>query len=161
MAKWNEKAETGCCQRFNPEPWDGKQVTWKDKLFLRDHVYSFFHIPLNFGQVMKRDMEKIHDAGAFADEPLLLSDESSLWGSEIFIAVGKDVPGARMERLSGTYLTKVFEGPFGNAGKWAKEMDAHVKAQGATPKKLYFFYTTCPACAKVYGKNYTVIVAQI
>ncbi|MHC4509420.1 MAG: hydrolase [Planctomycetota bacterium] len=26
---------------------------------------------------------------------------------------------------------------------------------------MYFFYTTCPKCAKVYGKNYTVLLAKI
>jgi hypothetical protein len=28
-------------------------------------------------------------------------------------------------------------------------------------EKMYFFYTTCPKCAKVYGKNYTVLLAKI
>jgi hypothetical protein len=26
---------------------------------------------------------------------------------------------------------------------------------------LYFFYTTCPKCAKHYGKNYVVAVAKV
>ncbi|MEK7257207.1 MAG: hydrolase [Bacteroidota bacterium] len=28
--------------------------------------------------------------------------------------------------------------------------------QGFALKKLYFGYTTCPACAKAYGKNYVL-----
>jgi hypothetical protein len=28
-------------------------------------------------------------------------------------------------------------------------------------EKIYFYYTTCPKCAKLYGKNYTVIFAKI
>jgi hypothetical protein len=28
-------------------------------------------------------------------------------------------------------------------------------------EKLYFFYTTCPKCAQVYGKNYVVLLAKI
>lgn len=28
-------------------------------------------------------------------------------------------------------------------------------------EKTYFFYTTCPQCAKVYGKNYTIALAKI
>ena len=42
-----------------------------------------------------------------------------------------------------------------------KEMKVYVKAKGKEIKKMYFFYTTCPACAKVYGKNYTVILAEV
>jgi len=154
-------SETGCCKRFNPKPWDKKVITFKNKLFLKDHVRSLFHIPLNFGRVMARDMEKIAAAGALAKEPLMLSDECSLFGSDLYIAVGKNVPGAKMVRLSGRFLSKVFEGPFSSMGKWIQEMDAYAKRKGVKPKKTYFFYTTCPACAKVYGKNYTVLLAQI
>ena len=161
VEKINPDAETGCCKRFEPGPWDKKTVVWKDKLFLKDHVTSIFHIPLNFDKVMVRNVEMIAEAKAQPDEPLMLSDENSLWGSDIYIAVAKEVPGAKMERISGTFLTKVFEGPFQNMGTWIKEMQKYVESEGKKTKKLYFFYTTCPSCAKVYGKNYTVLVAQV
>jgi hypothetical protein len=160
MGKLYEKSETGCCERFDPKPWDGKEMTWKDKLFLKDHVVSFFHIPLNFGQVIVKDMERIKAADALGEQ-LMLSDEKSMWGSDIYIAVGKEVPGASMERISGTFMSKVFEGPYQDAGKWAKEMERYVASKGKGIKKLYFFYTTCPACAKAYGKNYTVLLAMV
>jgi len=161
MDKLYEQSETGCCPRFNPEPWDEKEIMFEDKLFIKDHVKSFLHIPLNFGKVMIKNMEMIQKADALAPEPLLLSDESSAWGADIYIAVSKDVPGAEMARISGTFVTKVFEGPYKNAGKWAKEMKAYMQAKAKEIKKMYFFYTTCPKCAKVYGKNYTVILAEV
>jgi hypothetical protein len=40
-------------------------------------------------------------------------------------------------------------------------MERHVAKKGRHLQKLYFFYTTCPKCAKVYGKNYVVGVAQV
>jgi len=156
-----EKAETGCCPRFDPAPWDGKEIKFNNKLFLKDHFYSFFHIPLNFGNVMVRDMEKVKSADALPPKPLMLCDEKSLWGSDVYIAVSKEVPGAEMVRISGTFLSKVFEGDYKEAGRWAKEMQEHVKSKGKEMKGMYFFYTTCPACAKYYGKNYTVILAKI
>ena len=161
MDKLYEQSETGCCKRFNPEPWQEKEITFQDKLFLKDHVLSAFHIPLNFGQVMVKNMEKIKKANALAGEPLMLFDEKSLWGSDIYIAISKDVPGAEMEKISGVFLSKVFESPFNNIGKWMKEMQDFVKSRGKELKKVYFFYTTCPRCAKVYGKNYTVILAEV
>jgi len=161
MDKLYENSETGCCPRFDPEPWDGKEITWKDKLFVKDHVVSIFHIPLNFGQVIVRNMERIKGADALPGNALMLSDENSLFGSDVYINVSKEVPGARMERISGTFLTKAFEGPYQNMGTWVREMEAHVKAKGKVMKKMYFFYTMCPACAKHYGKNYTVILAQV
>ncbi len=161
MDKLYEDSETGCCQRFDPSPWDGKEIVWKNKLFVRDRVTSIFHIPLNFGQVIVRNMEKIKAANALPEKALMLSDENSLFGSDVYINVSKSVPGARMEKLSGTFLTRVFEGPYQDMGKWVKAMHEHVKAKGRKIKKMYFFYTTCPNCAKYYGNNYVVILAQV
>ncbi len=106
-------------------------------------------------------MKLIEVAGAEAEHQLMLTDENSLWGADIYIDVAKEVPGAQMATLSGTFLTKVFEGPYRNAGQWAKEMEEYVKIQGKELKKMYFSYTTCPKCARAYGKNYVVLFAQI
>ena len=161
MDKLYEQSETGCCPRFDPQPWEEKEVTFEDRLFVKDHVTSFLHIPLNFGKVMVRNMGRIQKAGALADEPLMLSHEKSLWGTDVYIAVSKEVPGAEMERISGTFLTKVFEGQYKNAGKWVKEMEEYVRSKKREMKRMYLFYTTCPSCAKFYGKNYTVILAEV
>jgi len=161
MDKLYENSETGCCPRFNPQPWDEKEVTFKDRLFVKDRVKSFLHIPLNFGKVMVRNMGKIQQAGALAPEPLLLVDESSLWGADVYIAVSKSVPGSEMARISGTFLTKVFEGSYKDIRKWIDQMKVYVNSKARDLKKLYFFYTTCPKCAKFYGKNYTVLLAQV
>ena len=157
----SESEETGCCKRFNPEPWDEKEVNFVDKLFVKDHVISFFHIPINYGKVMKRNMEKIEQAGAKVEVPLMLSDENSLWGSDVYISVTKEVPQSEMARISGNFLSKVFEGPYSKMEDWIVEMKKFVIARNKVMKKLYFFYTTCPSCAKAYGKNYTVILAEI
>lgn len=153
--------ETGCCPRFNPEPWQEKEVTWQDRLFLKDSVRTFLHIPLNFGKVMLKNMKRIEEANALAPQPLMLTDDKSLWRTDIYIAVGKEVPGAEMVRMSGTFLTRVFEGPFKDAGKWMREMRAYVQAQGKASGKLYLSYTTCPSCAKAYGKNYVIALARV
>ncbi len=161
MSELNEKNETGCCPRFNPEPWQEKEVTFDNKLFVKDHVTSFLHIPLNFGKVMVRNMDKIQKVNALAPEPIVLCDEKSLWGSDIYIAVTKDVPEAEMAKISGTFICKVYEGPFQNAGKWAEDMKTYVNSKAKQMQKMYFYYTTCPKCAKAYGKNYVVILAQV
>ncbi|KKS26050.1 MAG: hypothetical protein UV36_C0046G0002 [Parcubacteria group bacterium GW2011_GWC2_42_6] len=155
---------TGCCEPFNPEPWQDKEITWHNKIFVKDRVASFLHMPLNMGQKIIKNMALIEKANAKAPHQLMLCDEG-LWGSDIYIDVaspaGQEIPGAETATLSGTFLTKVFEGPYKNAGIWAKEMKQYVKSKGYELKKLYFSYTTCPKCAKAYGKNYVVLFAQI
>jgi hypothetical protein len=91
----------------------------------------------------------------------MLSDDRSPWGADIYIEVKSAVPGATMDTLSGTFLTQVFEGPFRDAGKWVEQMRAHVTSRGRVLEKLYFGYTTCPKCAKAYGKNYVVVFAKV
>ncbi|MDH2915575.1 MAG: hypothetical protein PXX77_01735 [Gallionella sp.] len=150
-----------CCPRFDPAPWDGKVVTWQDKRFLRDHVTSLFHIPLNYGAVMTRNTAIIDAADARTDTRLILTDENSLWGADVYFEVSKDIPNRQMTSLSGTFLAKVFEGPFSNMQTWIKDMTAYVASENRQLRKLYFYYTTCPKCAKKYGKNYIVILAEV
>jgi hypothetical protein len=152
---------TGCCEPFNPEPWQDKEITWKNKVFVKDYVTSFLHIPLNMGRKIVKNLGLIVKAHAAAPHQLMLTDEKSLWGADIYIDVSKDVPDAQMATISGTFLTKVFEGPYQNAGKWAQEMQEYVHGKGKKMRKLYFSYTTCPKCAKAYGKNYVVLFAEI
>jgi hypothetical protein len=154
-------AKEKCCAEFNPEPWDEKEITWEDKRFVKDRVRSLFHIPLNFGSVMIRNVAKIEAADAKPERMIVLSDENSLWGADVYLDVTQDVPHAQMATLSGTFLSKVFEGPYKNIRSWIKEMTEYVTAQGKEVKKLYFYYTTCPKCAKVYGKNYVVLMAEV
>lgn len=164
-----EIKSTGCCEPFDPLPWEnpstgsgpGREIVWDRKRFVKDRVTSFLHMPLNMGGKVVKNMKLIEAAAAKAPHQLMLTDENSLWGADIYIDVAKDVPGAQMAELSGKFLTKVFEGPYNKAGQWAKEMAEYVKGRGQTMQKLYFSYTTCPKCAKAYGKNYVVLFAQI
>jgi hypothetical protein len=154
-------ASTNCCPPFDPALWRDKEVVWRDKPFVHDEVTSFLHVPLNMGSKVTKAMKLIDAAHATPEHPLMLSDERSPWHAELYIDVTKPVPGADVQRLSGTFLTKVFEGPFSDAGQWMTQMKRYVADQGRTLEKLYFGYTTCPRCAKAYGKNYVVMFAKV
>lgn len=156
-------SETNCCPKFDPKPWDEKEIKWDNKLFVKDSVRCLFHIPLNMGGVMKRMSEKVKAAGADVDikEFVLLSHDVSMWKSDQYYSVSKEVPGIENVKLSGKYLTKVFEGPYKDARIWYKKMQDYVKSKGKEAKNIYFYYTTCPKCAKTYGKNYVVVFAEI
>jgi hypothetical protein len=153
---------TGCCPRFKSEGWDEQDLHFKDKLFVKVRTKSIFHIPVNFGSVFPKAFMDIQEAGAHDDKNfIILSYDPSMWTGEHYFAATKDVPGYEMVKMTGNYLTKVFEGPYKNAPKWEREMKAFVQAKGKQAKKTYFFYTTCPKCAKHYGKNYMVAVSEI
>ncbi len=153
---------THCCPKFKPEGWDGQELRFENKLFLRAKTKSLFHIPVNMGSVFPKTFADIQKADAQnPDEFLVLSIDPSAWTGEHYFSVTKDVPGHEMVKMTGDFLTKVFEGPYKDAPKMEKEMEVFVSTKGRKVKKTYFFYTTCPKCAKVYGKNYMVAVSEV
>lgn len=74
---------TGCCEPFNPNPWQDKEIIWKDKVFVKDHITSFLHIPLNMGKKITKNLDLIEKAGAKAPYQLMLTDENR-FGEQIF-----------------------------------------------------------------------------
>lgn len=157
-----DTSTTGCCPRFDPTGWDGEEFEFRDRPFVRATTVSLLYVPLNMGSMIGKTWKKIEQAGAAPQgEFLILSHDLSPWRAEHFFAVTKDVPGAEMVRLSGNYLTKVFEGPYRDAGKWVGQMKEHARSAGRELKRLHFFYTTCPKCAKQLGRNYVVGFAEV
>lgn len=150
-----------CCPEFNPIPWDDKIFEWNEKLFVKDSVCTLFYMPLNFGGVMKRLDRKVTAAGAVVPDNLCLSEHTSKWNMDLFLAVDKDVPDAESTAMTGKFFCKVYEGPFGDTGKWMKDYESLTNSKGFAIKKQYLWYTTCPKCAKKYGKNYVVIVGKV
>ncbi len=156
-----EVKPTGCCPPFDPVPWQDREIVWNDKLFVKDHVHEILHVPIDMGRKVLRNMKLIEAAGALPAQNLMLADEISSWGADVYIQVTKDVPGAQMATLSGTFLTRVYEGPWREIREWIADMNAFVASKGKKAEKLYFAYTTCPKCAEAYGKNYVVIFAKL
>ena len=160
MNEYNSK--TDCCPPFDPNPWNGKTFEWTDKKFIKGHVFTFMHIPMNFGRVITRMNTQIEKAGATCQDFMSLSDHTSAWNMDLYLAVNKEVPGAENVMLNGKFLSKVYEGPFKDTGKWCKNFENYAKERGhGKIKKWYMWYTTCPKCAKKFGKNYVVIIGKI
>jgi hypothetical protein len=164
MTHKNNDSDT-CCPKFNPELWDEKTHQWKNKLFIKGTVKQFLHKPL--ANSMKKTIGQMwrmtQDAKADPDikDFLLLATDPSPWKSELYMTVTKEVPDAENVKFSGTYLSKVFDGPYNAVPKWIKKMDNYVSSKGKNTKKYFFYFTTCPKCAKIYGHNYAIAFAQV
>ena len=157
----NPMDKSVCCPPFDPRLWDGKVLIWNNKKFIQDKVFTLFHIPMNFGGVMNRLMKKVEDARAKVPDYLCLSEHTSKWNMAIYLAVDRELPDAENVKMSGRFLSRVYEGPFKDTGKWVRDFGADATKRGLGIKKMFMWYTTCPKCAKKYGKNYVVIVGQV
>ncbi|KQC14644.1 MAG: hypothetical protein APR63_05275 [Desulfuromonas sp. SDB] len=150
-----------CCPKFDPIPWNEKDFEWKDKKFIKGKVFTLFYMPMNFKAVIKGMMKKIEDAGANTPDGMGLSDHTSKWNMDLYVAVDREIPGAENTTLSGKFVSKVYEGPYKNTGKWCEDFQDFVKNKNLNIKKWYLWYTTCPKCAKKYGNNYVTIIGKI
>lgn len=159
--KQEEYDKTICCPEFDPTLWDEKIFEWSDKKFIRVSVFTFFYMPIAFGKAMKRLDETITQANAENPQAMCLSDHTSIWNMDLYLAVDKEIPNAQNTTLSGTFVSKVYEGSFNETGKWQKDFTVWHSTQGHKIVKQFMWYTTCPKCAKKYGKNYVVILAEI
>lgn len=150
-----------CCPKFNPTPWDGTTHEWKEKKFIKDRVRTFFFMPIGFGKTMMRLNEAMERSGATSPDWVCLSEHTSKWNMDILLAVDKEITDTENVTLSGTYFSKVYEGDFKKTETWMKDFESVLAQSNKKSEKTYMWYTTCPKCAKKYGKNYTVIIAKI
>jgi len=150
-----------CCPKFDPIPWDDKNFEWKDKVFVKSSVFTILYMPVNFSSVMKKLDKVISAAGSDWSEGICLSDQTSSWNMDLYISVNKKVTTLENKILTGSFYSKVYEGPFRDTGKWFKDFGQILQEKGLGKSKIYQWYTTCPKCAKKYGKNYVVLIAQV
>ncbi|HPT66088.1 MAG TPA: hypothetical protein PK257_02140 [Candidatus Woesebacteria bacterium] len=148
-----------CCPKFDPKPWDEKVFEWKNKKFVKAKVFTLFFMPVNFGPVMSKLMQRV--GKNISKEMMCLSDHTSKWNMNIYVSVDKEVDEAENVTLNGKYLSKVYEGDFKDTGKWCEDYKNYAKAKKMKIKKWYMWYTTCPKCAKKYGKNYVAIINEV
>jgi hypothetical protein len=150
-----------CCPKFEPESWDDKLHNWDNKKFIKSKVMTFFYMPINFGSVMKKLDVMVRKSEAKFLDNMALSDHTSKWNMDIYLAVDKEISGIENTTFSGKFYSKVYEGDFKETGNWCKDFESVVKSKEMNVKKWYMWYTTCPKCAKKYGKNYVVIVGEL
>jgi hypothetical protein len=157
--------EVTCCPVFDPERWNEKMYTWENKMFIRGSMPQILHYP--FPGMIRRIMKKLWkqateaEAEPCAEDFIMLIYDRSPWKCEFFMPVTHEVPGADNMRLSGTYFTKVFDGPIKLVPQFINEMDILLAQKDILAKKYYFYFAACPHCDRKYTVNNIVAFAQI
>lgn len=160
-----EKIEE-CCPLFYPEKWDHKTVHWKNKHFVKASVPALFHRPSTkmIGKKITKIFKQAEESKKMAgdkEDILLLFNDPHAFRSDMYLSVTDDVPEAKNTTISGTFMAKVFDGPFKDIPKFFKEMDAYLKKMNKKAKDYYVHYAYCPKCAEEKGHNYMVFFAEV
>lgn len=160
-----KKKET-CCPKLNIKKWDGKTHTWKNKLFLKESIPTLFHTPFPpmIGRKitkMWKEAEKQNANITKKDEVLILFSDPSPFKSNIYLSVIKKVDGANNTSLSGSFISKVYDGPYNNIPKFIKQINRYLGKIGKSAKDYYVHYAYCPKCAAKFKKNHIILFAQV
>ena len=153
--------EAVCCPPFDSTHWDDVQISWDNKLFIKEKVATFFYIPLGFGKAMTKLNNLVEKADAKMPDGLCLSQHTSKWNMDLLLAIDREIVGVENLKLTGNFYSKVYEGNYNDTGKWTADFEQLCSKKGYSIEKLFMWYTTCPKCAKKYGKNFTVLIAKI
>lgn len=159
-------ANNECCPKFSPEKWNEKTHTWENKLFIKETIPTFFHIPfppmigkkaalLNKLKVdAKREESNSEDA-------LFLFRDPTPFKSELYLSVTGPVANANNVTISGKFISKVFDGGYNAVPKFIKQMNEYLASQGMKAKDYYIHYAYCPKCAQKFGNNYMILFAKV
>jgi hypothetical protein len=155
-----------CCPEFNKAKWEKKTFTWDNKLFIKESLPTFFHIP--FPPMIGEKTMKLHRLAEKSNatipdrtDALILFRDPSAFKSEIYYAVTREIKDGNNTSISGTFITRVFDGPYNRIPLYIREMGKYLKEKGQSAKDYYVHYAYCPECAKKSGHNYLILFAQV
>ncbi|MBW2975238.1 hypothetical protein KY366_05965 [Candidatus Woesearchaeota archaeon] len=160
-----KKEDKGCCPKFSPNNWDKKTFKWKNKPFIKDSMPTLFHIP--FPPMIGKKITSMYKLakGAKADPPkkewLVLFHDPHPFKSELYMSVKKPIKEANNAAISGTFFSRVFDGPYNAVPKFIREMNDSLSKKGKKADKYYVHYAYCPVCSKKFGHNYMVLFAGV
>lgn len=160
MKNENQSKLSCNCKPFIPLDFQDKELVWVDKLFIKDNVVSFCHVHLNMWSIINKNLKKIWISENQHDYKLILTDEKSLFGTDIYFEIWDKVKYKNTVKISWIFHTKVFEWSFRNIQKWKEEMIQYLDWKWKKASEIYYFFTTCPSCARKYWKNYVVLFAK-
>ena len=153
-----------CCPKFNPKKWDEKTFVWKNKLFIKESIPTLFHMP--FPPMIGKKITKMMNLASNPNridskknDVLVLFRDPSAFRSEIYISVTGEVAKANNIKISGTFKSKVFEGPYNAIPSFIKQMNQYLGKEVAS-EDYYVHYAYCPKCEKKFGHNYMILFAK-
>ena len=162
----NHSQNNECCPEFDPKRWDEKTHHWDSKHFIKESIPLLFHIPFPpmIGKKIAR-MWKMAEESKTAppkkEDVLVLFTDPHPFRSELYLSVTGSVPNANNIKISGTFISKVFDGPYNAIPKYVKQIEGYLANRGEKAKKYYVHYAYCPKCAEKQGHNYIILFAEI
>ncbi|HRZ29269.1 MAG TPA: hypothetical protein P5052_00415 [Candidatus Paceibacterota bacterium] len=135
-------------------------------MFIKETIPTLFHMPFPpmIGQKITKmftHAEKVNANLDNKEDTLILFADPSAFKSEIYLTVKSPIDNENNVTISGTFMSKVFDGGYNDVPKHIKQMDQYLNTINKKAKKYYIHYAYCPKCAKKFGHNYMIFFAEI
>lgn len=162
----NQLQNSECCPKFDSEKWDEKEFNWENKHFIKESIPTLFHIPFPpmIGKKITKMWKMAEESKAVISEKedvLVLFTDPHAFRSEIYLSVAGNVPDIENIKISGLFISKVFDGPYNAIPKYVKQMNEYLASKEKKAKKYYVHYAYCPKCAKKFGHNHMILFAEV
>lgn len=156
-----ETPATCDCPMLDREDWDGVESDWSDITFVKTMTNAVLGVPVGYDAVRKDLEEKARALGATVPEDAMQLNGSGKFRRPVLLEV-EGVPGnARgVERPGGIAWTRLFEAPWGQLAKLARQTEEEALARyHRAPDNIWVWYLTCGVCSRERSFE-TLIVAH-
>lgn len=154
-----------CCPEFDPKLWQDKTHHWDQKPFITTSIPVFFHMPLPWliGKAIGKLWQQATEAKVNYDgkDFLLLIDDPTPFKSVFYLAVKKPIKNAENFSLTGTFVSRVYDGSYNAIPKFIKDMNDYLADKKVSNQDFYIHYAYCPKCSAKYGHNYVILFAKV
>lgn len=149
------------CPRLVREEWDRQTHPWDKKPFYALPYRSFFGWPLNLARQTAAAVDLLSKRGLLDSVPINFAVNEQARGGTLLIAIKRHVKDLETRAISGQFMSFFFEGKYPERPHWIRQVYRYGRANHLNFQELYFWYATCPTCAKKQGYAQVVIFGKI
>ena len=154
-----EEPATCACPRLEREDWDGVENDWSDITFVKTMTSAVLGVPVGYDSVRAELVKKAEKLGGTVPDDAMQLNGSGKFRRPVFLEVEGIGPGTRdVERPGGIAWTRVFEAPWGQLSKLARQTEEEaLRKYAKAPDNLWVWYLTCRECSR--ERNFETLIA--
>ncbi len=149
------------CPRLVREEWDRQIHQWDKKPFYALPYRSFFGWPTNLARQTAAAVDLLSRRGLLESIPINFAVNEQSFGGTLLISINRNVKDLETRAISGKFMSFFFEGKYTQRTDWIRQVYRYGRANNLNFHELYFWYATCPTCAKKQGYAQVVIFGKI
>lgn len=159
-----DKDKTCQCPEIKYEDWHLQELDWSGKYFYFEYLYHFLKIPLGLEKRRAFMLTEIERKGYTTVNPERVLHLPGIFQGRILVEIeDPEQYDANVEQFDDArMLTRVHVGPRSGLKRSLAELVAFTQDRThILPGTVYYWYVSCPICAKQAKLEKTVLFARV